>query len=117
MKKICITAFCIVILFVAVSVILPSAASNSYIRGDTDCDGVVTICDVTEIQRSLADLATPSFDKRAADVNGDGLNISDATQIQRYLAEYENIYHIGETVTVTEPTTRDSYELPFVPNY
>ena len=66
MKKICITAFCIVILFVAVSVILPSAASNSYIRGDTDCDGVVTICDVTEIQRSLADLATPSFDKRAA---------------------------------------------------
>ena len=53
-------------------------------------------------------------------MDGDGLNITDATSIQRYLAQFENIYHIDETVTIPDPTTpqptRDPYELPFVPN-
>ena len=93
----------------------------SFIRGDVNGDNEVTISDVTDIQKRLADMETPSFNERAADVDDNGLDISDATAIQRYLAEYENIYHIGETVTFTEPTTqptsRDPYELPFIPNY
>ena len=46
---------------------------------------------------------------KAADVTGEGLDISDATAIQMYLAEYENTYKIGETVIY------DEYELPFIP--
>ena len=75
------------------------------------------------IQRRLVELPTPNFDERAADVDGDRLNITDATWIQRYLAEFDNIYHINETVTIPNPTTpqptvpqptRDPYELPVV---
>lgn len=77
----------------------------TYLRGDADGDGEVTILDATVIQRRLVELLTPSFDERAADVDGDGLNIVDATLIQRYLAEFDNIYHIGETVTVSDLTT------------
>lgn len=117
-----------VVMFSA-AVVSVSADSN-YIRGDADGDGEVTIRDATTIQRRLVEIPTPSFDERAADVDGDGLNITDATSIQRYLAQFENIYHIDETVTVPDPTTpqpttpqpttpqptRDPYELPFVPN-
>ena len=109
---------------IAVSMILPVSAASSYLRGDADGDGVVTIRDATTIQRRLVEIPTPSFDERAADVDGDGLNITDATSIQRYLAQFENIYHIDETVTIPDPTTpqpttpqptRDPYELPVVP--
>ena len=77
---------------------------NLVINGDADCDGKVTVPDVTAIQRKLADLANPSFDERAADVDGNGLDITDATKIQQYLAEYENIYNINKLVTVPDPT-------------
>ena len=42
-------------------------------------------------------------------MTGEGLDISDATAIQMYLAEYENTYKIGETVKY------DENELPFLP--
>ena len=58
----------------------------SYICGDADGDGTVTILDATVIQRKLAELPVSSFSGNAADVDGDGLNILDATMIQRYLA-------------------------------
>lgn len=75
-----------------------------YIRGDADGSGEVTIIDATAVQRRLAELPIASFDEKAADVDGDGLNILDATRIQRYLAEFDNTYHINETVTVSDPT-------------
>lgn len=91
----------------------------SYIRGDSDGDGIITVMDATAIQRVIVNLPVPFFDEKAADVDGDGLNISDATWIQRYLAKFENIYHIDERVFVEEPTTpqpaQDEYELPFIP--
>ena len=75
------------------------------IIGDADGDGHVTIMDATEIQRRLAEIPTPSFDEKAADVDGDGVNILDATKIQRYLAGFDNISHINKLVTVPAPTT------------
>ena len=69
---------------------------SRYIRGDTNTDGAVTIRDVTEIQRRLAQMHTPVFDPIAADVDGGGTGIDDATHIQMYLAEYDNICNIGE---------------------
>ena len=83
------------------------------ICGDADSDGYVSIMDATVIQRRLAELPTPSFDERAADVDGDGLDITDATKIQRYLAEFDNIYHINELLTVPDPITPQPTLSPF----
>lgn len=130
MKRLGLIGLVLICLMIAVSMILPVSAASSYLRGDADGDGVVTITDATAIQRTLAEIPTASFFEKAADVDGDGLNIMDATNIQRYLAQFENIYHIDEMVTVPDPTTpqpttpqpttpqptRDPYELPFVPN-
>ena len=97
----------------------------TYVRGDADDDGEITVLDATAIQRALVELPNQTFNEIAADVDGDGLNIIDATSIQRYLAGFENIHHINEIVTVPDPTTPDSitlqpttdqYELPRVLN-
>lgn len=96
--------------------VISAAAESSYIRGDADSDGTVSILDATVIQRKLALLSVASFNEKAADVDGDGLNILDATRIQRKLAEFTDPYHIGETVSDNSQPTQDEYELPFVPN-
>lgn len=124
MKKLVLIVLALICLLTAVGMVIPVSAASSYIRGDADGDGEVTITDATAIQSILAEIPTASFVEEAADVDGDGLNIIDVTNIQRYLAEFDNIYHINETVTVPDPTTpqpttpqptRDPYELPVVP--
>lgn len=72
---------------------------STYMRGDADGDGTISILDVTAIQRKLADYSVPSFNEKAANLDGNGLSILDATRIQRYLAEYADPYHIGEIVS------------------
>ena len=64
-----------------------------YQIGDTNLDGIVSIGDVTAIQRYLAELETFTDEQIAlADTNGDGeINISDATHLQMYLAEFDGI--------------------------
>ena len=96
---------------------------TNYLRGDANGDGFVTIYDVTALQRHLADLEhLSSANLQAADVDGNGLDITDATKIQRFLAEFENLYHIGEwaSVETTQPATYwikpGDNELPFIPN-
>ena len=122
MKRICMIALAVICLLIAVGMILPVSAESSYVRGDADGDGKVTILDATAIQRSLAALPVKSLNEKAADVDGDGLTILDATAIQRYLAGFENTHSIDKDVTVPDPTTpptspqptRDPYELPVV---
>ena len=106
-----------------------SAAESTYLRGDADGNGIVDVKDVTTIQSVLAEI-TDDSDKKIelrADINGDGLDISDATQIQMYLVEFDNIWHIGEPLVQPQPTTvqpttkkpvptRDPYELPIIFN-
>ena len=59
----------------------------SPILGDVDGDGVVTIIDVTALQRVLAGIPTSSYNEAAADADNDGfVNLLDATFIQRVLA-------------------------------
>lgn len=64
-----------------------------YKVGDTDLDGNITISDVTEIQRHLAELTHFTDEKLAlADTDGDGkVDIGDATHLQKYLAEFDGI--------------------------
>ena len=61
-----------------------------YLLGDVDNDGYITVSDVTEIQRYIAEMR--GLDEReliVGDVDRDGeVTVSDATIIQRYLAEY-----------------------------
>ena len=64
--------------------------------GDTNRDGVVNIDDATAIQRRIAELSDASFDETAADIDGNGLNINDATLIQMYLADIPVSYPIGK---------------------
>lgn len=96
-------------------------ADTTYVRGDADGDGEITVIDATVIQRVLADIPTASFYEKAADVDNNGLDITDATMIQRKLAEIADPYGIGEIVTDTVvPTetitpTQAEYELPFIP--
>ena len=64
-----------------------------HIIGDVNRDGKVNICDVTAIQRHLADLEViPEQFLMLADTNGDGkIDIADATHLLMYLAEFDGI--------------------------
>lgn len=64
-----------------------------YSVGDTNLDGIITISDVTAIQRHLVEFEPiPDELLKLADTNGDGeINIIDATHLQMYLAEYDGI--------------------------
>ncbi len=91
---------------------LTAMAAESTLLGDANSDGVVSIADVTMIQRAAAEAVTlTDAQKKAADVNGDGaVDISDATLIQQYLADLKTGYAIGEpieeeTTPTAEPTT------------
>ena len=112
MKRICVIALAVALL---AAMCLPAAAAGSYIRGDADGDGEVTIADVTVIQRVLVGLSVPAFNEKAADIDGKGLDITDATAIQRKLVSLIDLYGIGEVVTEPVHPTQDEYELPFVP--
>lgn len=72
-----------------------------YLKGDVNGDGKVTVDDVTELQRFLAEFSVDSAAQvmRCGDVNGDGkLDVKDVTCIQRYLAQIENNYNIGSAI-------------------
>ena len=108
------------------SVFFASAKTITYLKGDADGDNSISILDATVIQKTLASIIfdTDGMISLRGEIGGDGLDITDATNIQRYLAGFENIYHINETVTIPDPTTpqptapqptRDPYELPVVP--
>lgn len=64
-------------------------------------DGFVNINDVTAIQRNLAELEQfNELQELAADANCDKeIDISDATAIQMYSAEYVLPYPIGKMIT------------------
>ena len=71
---------------------------HSYLLGDADCDGIVTVMDATRIQRRIADFEPEGgFDEYAADTDADGeITVLDATLIQRYLASYEIFHPVDE---------------------
>ena len=78
-------------------------ADGQVLIGDADLDGILTIKDVTAIQRHIAELELLDGDALiAADVNGDGnVTVTDATCVQMYLAEYDSGYgNCGTIVTV-----------------
>ena len=83
-----------------VTVTTTKSETPSYILGDADGDGDVTIIDATCIQRALVGIPVPSdYNEAAADVDGDEeITILDVTLIQRYLVGINVPYAIGEPV-------------------
>ena len=67
-------------------------------RGDADFDGIVNINDVTAVQKYLAGMTGfTALQYELGNVrNADGLNISDATAIQRAIARIEPLPGIAE---------------------
>lgn len=95
---------------------LTAAESKEIIWGDADGDGVVTILDVTRIQRHLVQLS-PFIEEEnmvVAIVSGDEeLSIVDATLIQRYLAGMIDRFPVEDTV---KPTEGESTEMKMLVN-
>ena len=75
-----------------------TAGAASYIKGDADGNGKVNINDATAIQKKLAEYSIDPFNKKAADIDGNGLDVNDVTNIQRYLAGHPDPYHISENI-------------------
>ena len=75
-----------------------SAGTEGRRLGDVNNDGIVSIRDVTAVQRLIAELETyDSLSEKAADVDVSGdVTISDATCIQHYLADYPTDHPINE---------------------
>lgn len=97
MKKV-ISIFVIFALAFALTTITVSAQTSEYILGDVNGDGIVSISDVTAIQRHLAQLEQISDErlKVAMVYNGKMLTIIDATTIQKKLAEMIDHFPVEE---------------------
>lgn len=79
----------------------PTQPKETYLNGDADKSGNISIVDATVIQRHLAQLANEKFDEVAADVDKDNrIAIVDATHIQRYLAKLGNDYKVDQMLEV-----------------
>ena len=50
----------------------------------------------------LFSIEVNAFDEAAADIGNNGLEITDATVIQRYLSGVDGSYRIGEIVTIVK---------------
>lgn len=87
----------------------------SFVWGDADGDGTVTILDATCIQRYLADYSVTNFNKAAAMVsNGKDLTIIDATLIQRKLVNLIDRFPVEEAAI--QPTEPEPTEEPTTVN-
>lgn len=73
---------------------------KTFLNGDADGDGEVSIMDATRIQRLLAELSCddPEDVSIRGDVDGNGIDILDATAIRRFLAELGNPYDINTII-------------------
>ena len=75
------------------SIYIVTAIYSDILIGDVNKDKTISISDVTEIQRHLAEWIHFSDEQFVlADTNGDGkVDISDATHLQKYLAEFDDV--------------------------
>ena len=110
----------------AIAALPVSAGYNKAYRiGDADGNSVIDLVDATLIQKVVI-LNGDDSDGLIAlrgDGNGDGLDVADATAVQRYALAMQCGYSVGKWVYPEEPTqaptqkpTLDEYELPFIPS-
>ena len=80
---------------------LPYDPDTQYLLGDADGDGIISIMDATNIQQMVAGYTLPDSERMAirSSITSDSYGILDATVIQRYLAQYDDGYDIGNIKT------------------
>ncbi len=85
MKKLLCILLCVAVCF---STVIATYSAGSFLLGDVDLDGDISVLDATSIQRHLARLVTLDDENLScSDVSGDGtVSIADATLIQQYTA-------------------------------
>ena len=79
---------------------IPTTPADTYLLGDADLDGIVTIKDASEIQKAAAQILTLDDEaKLTADADMDGLvTVKDASVIQKYIAKMAVDTPVGEEV-------------------
>ena len=85
-----------------------SVPTHKVLIGDVTQDKLITIKDVTQLQRAIVNLVILSGDALAAADTDSSANVTikDATNIQRYIAEYSDHAKVGEEVDISDvPTT------------
>ncbi|MDO5124122.1 MAG: dockerin type I repeat-containing protein [Eubacteriales bacterium] len=109
---------CIValVLLVALSSICVFAADytskSSFMYGDVDIDGTVTIKDATLIQKGLAKITyVDAVQKYLADPEADGFSVKNATSIQKHLANITQDTEWGKVVDM-KLTDKFTKEIP-----
>ena len=72
----------------------------TYLIGDSDLDGRITIKDATRIQKHIAKMLTlDNIPLTLSDADGDGrVSVKDATQIQKFIAGFKDILYVGTEV-------------------
>ena len=86
-----------------------NSASNK--MGDVNFDGVVSVFDVTQVQKYIAMFIDFTEQQRlVSDVNNDGrVDITDATRLQRYVAGFEGSLGKYFKTTLTMNISREVY--------
>lgn len=135
-----ISVLTIAAMLLSLCTIFASAKTVTYMKGDADGDNKITVLDATTIQKSLASLI-PDPDGMIAirgEIAGDKLDITDATYIQKYLAqiniEFMDVIGTEVSIEIEDPTEAvteapsteaptqdatypyDEYELPYIPS-
>ncbi len=86
----------------------PTQPTQTYLYGDANLDGKITISDASTIQKYLAKYVDLNETQLiVSDVNGDEkVTIRDAAYIQRYLSEMDKYEKVGQECVITpQPTT------------
>ena len=75
---------------------------ETYVLGDANGDGEITLMDATVIQRYLSCLpvSDPDIVARNGDITGEGIEVSAATWIQRHVDKMVIPYEVGKVVTI-----------------
>ncbi len=78
----------------------------TYMIGDADMDGKITVMDATSIQRHTAQVVVlENLAAIAADSDEDGkISVMDATYVQRHVAHTGDNGRVGETNAITPPS-------------
>lgn len=126
MKRLTALLLSLALLIMLLAALPVSAEYNkAYRMGDADGNSVIDLVDATLIQKVVILNNTDSDGLIAlrGDGNGDGLDVADATAVQRFTLNMSCDYSVGKWVYPEESTqaptqkpTYDEYELPFIPS-
>lgn len=113
MKKI-FSIILVVVLLITSAATAVTVQAAGYVLGDVNNDGIVSISDVTVIQRHLAELEQITEERLKAAMVNDGktLTITDATTIQKKLAEMIDEFPVEQAKTIVVYFSRTGHTKP-----